>query len=99
MTANYLKLVVTLTANSAVISSHTDYQLSHCLQSVLVFNSKPFFLFLITSPQWIGSQRGVQMEVPRDKYLDIQTLLEPYFFVFWSASKVTNVYAKKKANW
>ena len=26
-----------------VIGSHTDYQLPHYLQSVSVFNSKPFF--------------------------------------------------------
>ena len=49
------------------------------------FNSKTFFLYLITSAQWLGSQRGVQMEVPRDKYLCIHTLLEPNFFRFWSA--------------
>ena len=51
----------------------------------LVFNSKPSFLYLITSSQLLGSQRGVQMEVPRDQNLCIHKLLEPNFFRFWSA--------------
>ena len=59
LTAYYEQLVVILTENSAVIGSHSDYQLPHYLQSVSVFNSKPFFLYLIPSAQWLGSQRGV----------------------------------------
>ena len=45
-----------------------------------LFNSNPFFLYMTTSTQWHGSQRGVKIEVLRDKYLCIRTLLEPIFF-------------------
>ena len=81
----------------AVIGSRTDYQLPHCLQSVLVFNSKLFFLYLITSAQRLGSQRGVQMEVLRDKYLIIHTFLNLFFQILVRINKVKMRIQQKKS--
>ena len=76
------QLIVILTASNDLIGSQYVYQLKYYLLSVSIFNSKPFFPDLITSVQRLDSQRGVQMEVPRDKHLCIHKLLEPNFFRF-----------------
>ena len=75
MTAYYDQLVVILTANSAVVGSHTDYQLPHYLQSVSVFNSKPIFPLLdnISSVAW-------QSEGCPNEGAKRQISLHPYTF-------------------
>ena len=50
-----------------------------------ILKSKPSFLDLITSAQQLSSQRGVKMEVLRDRYLCIHRQFWNNFFRFWSA--------------